>query len=196
MNLVCLTCWTAYAPLWLNCSRKRRLTIDNTQLICLLTCRAAPSFSFVMMRIVHSYSVHTMDHFECYRELQSTSHSTSTGDKTLFRLIVWSQPSWIWALVAGRKHNLWPLTHATCLLPRHLHNRHLASGHISHQPLPSRVLCLFAQPAKGGARLVVGLEQASIAVFTPSPSRHMLEEHPYISTLVSSPDSMSGGMQE
>ena len=68
----------------------------------------------------------------------------------------------------------------------------LASGHISHQPLPSRVLCLFAQPAKGGARLVVGLEQASIAVFTPSPSRHMLEEHPYISTLVSSPDSMSG----
>lgn len=65
----------------------------------------------------------------------------------------------------------------------------LTSGHISHEPLPGKPLCLIPHAPGGESRLVVGMTAGRIAVFRPSPgSGNFLENKPFVTQVVNHPD--------
>ena len=65
----------------------------------------------------------------------------------------------------------------------------LTSGHISHQPLPGKPLCIFPHSSSDGVRIVVGMTSGRIAVFsTPRDGRHPLESEPFITQVLNHPD--------
>jgi hypothetical protein len=62
----------------------------------------------------------------------------------------------------------------------------LTSGHISPILLPGSPLCIIPQETAQGAKVIVGMSAARIAVFTPpGQGRHLLETHPFITQVIS-----------
>lgn len=65
----------------------------------------------------------------------------------------------------------------------------LTSGHISPILLPGAPLCIIPQQTAHGAKIVVGMSAARIAVFAPpGQGRHLLETHPFITQIMSNSD--------
>lgn len=62
----------------------------------------------------------------------------------------------------------------------------LTSGHISPILLPGSPLCIIPQETSQGAKVIVGMSAARIAVFSPpGHGRHLLETHPFITQILS-----------
>ena len=62
------------------------------------------------------------------------------------------------------------------------------AGHISHEPLPEKPLCMFPYSFLGGTRLVVGMAGGMIAIFSPpTDGKHLLESKPFIKQIINHP---------
>lgn len=61
----------------------------------------------------------------------------------------------------------------------------LTSGHISPVLLPGVPLCIIPQETSRGAKVIVGMSAARIAVFSPpGQGRHLLEMKPFITQMM------------
>ena len=65
---------------------------------------------------------------------------------------------------------------------------HLSSGLIASSPLPSGPLSIFTHPDKMGTRILVGLANGMVAVYTPRGSQHPLKSEPKMVVLFDHPD--------
>eukprot|EP00731_Ephydatia_muelleri_P017993 Em0011g33a len=65
---------------------------------------------------------------------------------------------------------------------------HLSSGLIASSPLPSPPLSIFTHPDKTGTRVVVGLADGKVAIYSPRGSLHPLKSDPKMVTLFDHPD--------
>ena len=65
----------------------------------------------------------------------------------------------------------------------------LTSGHIAPDLLPGAPLCIITQETGQGAKVIVGMSAARIAIFSSLvKGRHLLEVQPYITQVISQPD--------
>ena len=64
----------------------------------------------------------------------------------------------------------------------------LSSGLIASLPLPSPPLTIFTHPVKHGVRVLVGLTDGRVAVYSPHGSQHPLKSNPNMVVLFDHPD--------